>query len=225
VRLVLLGPPGVGKGTQARVLETELGVPQVASGDLLRAAVRDKSPLGLEAKSFMDRGALVPDELVVNLVDARLQQPDALKGFILDGFPRTVSQAETLGKKFETHSQKLDRVIAITAPDEELIKRISGRRTCRDCGAMFHVIYDPPRNMNLCNSCNGELYQRDDDAEDTVRMRLQVYAASTRPLLEYYTRLGLLSAIDGVGRAEEIGKRILEALGRGAKVAPEKGKV
>jgi adenylate kinase len=225
VRLVLLGPPGVGKGTQARMLEAELGVPQVASGDLLRAAVRDKSALGLEAKGFMDKGALVPDELVLKLVDARLQQPDALKGFILDGFPRTVSQAETLARMLEARSEKLDRVVAITAPDEELIKRISGRRTCRDCGAMFHVIYDPPRNMNLCNSCNGELYQRDDDAEDTVRMRLQVYAASTRPLLEHYQRLGLLAPIDGVGRAEEIGKRILEALGRDAKASSAKGKV
>jgi adenylate kinase len=192
---------------------------------LLRAAVRDKSALGLEAKGFMDKGALVPDELVLKLVDARLRQPDALKGFILDGFPRTVSQAETLAKMLDARGEKLDRVVAITAPDEELIKRISGRRTCRDCGAMFHVIYDPPRNMNLCNSCNGELYQRDDDAEDTVRMRLQVYAASTRPLLEHYQRLGLLAPIDGVGRAEDIGKRILEVLGRNAKATPAKGKV
>jgi adenylate kinase len=207
------------------MLEAELGVPQVASGDLLRAAVRDKSALGLEAKGFMDKGALVPDELVLKLVDGRLQQPDALKGFILDGFPRTVSQAETLAKMLEVRGENLDRVVAITAPDEELIKRISGRRTCRDCGAMFHVIYDPPRNMNLCNSCNGELYQRDDDAEDTVRMRLQVYSASTRPLLEHYQRLGLLAPIDGVGRVEEIGKRITEALGRDAKAAPAKGKV
>jgi adenylate kinase len=223
VRLVLLGPPGVGKGTQARMLEAEFGVPQVASGDLLRAGARDKTALGLEAKGYMDKGALVPDELVLKLVDARLQEPDALKGFILDGFPRTVSQAETLAKMLEARGQKLDRVVAITAPDEELIKRISGRRTCRDCGAMFHVIYDPPRNMNLCNSCNGELYQRDDDAEDTVRMRLQVYAASTRPLLEHYDRLSLLARIDGVGRAEEIGSRILEALGRKGSAALSKG--
>jgi adenylate kinase len=208
------------------MLEAELGAPQVASGDLLRAAVRDKTELGLEAKGYMDKGALVPDELVLKLVDARLQEADALKGFILDGFPRTVSQAETLAKMLEARGQKLDRVVAITAPDEELIKRISGRRTCRDCGAMFHVIYDPPRNMNLCNFCNGELYQREDDAEDTVRMRLQVYAASTRPLLEHYERLGLLSQIDGVGRAEEIGNRLLQALGRTVNSAPaRKGKV
>jgi len=206
------------------MLETQLGVPQVASGDLLRAAVRNKSTLGLEAKGFMDKGALVPDELVLKLVDARLQQPDALKGFILDGFPRTVSQAETLAKMLDARSEKLDRVVAIDVPDEELIKRISGRRTCRNCGAMFHVIYDPPRNMNLCNSCNGELYQREDDAEDTVRMRLQVYAASTRPLLEHYARLGLLAPIDGIGRTDEVKNRVLDAIGRGANAAPAKGK-
>ena len=223
MRLVLLGPPGAGKGTQARMLETQLGAPQVASGDLLRNAVREKSALGIEAKGFMDKGALVPDELVLKLIDARLRERDAQKGFILDGFPRTVSQAETLAKMLDARSEKLDRVIAISVPDEEIIKRISGRRTCRECGAMYHVIYDPPRNLNLCNSCNGELYQRDDDAEDTVRMRLQVYAASTRPLLEHYERLGLLSAVDGIGRTEEVSGRILSALGRGVKAAAAKG--
>jgi adenylate kinase len=205
------------------MLETRLGAPQVASGDLLRSAVRDKSPLGLEAKGFMDKGALVPDELVLKLVDARLRERDAQAGFILDGFPRTVSQAETLAKMLEARGEKLDRVIAIGVPDEEIIKRISGRRTCRECGAMYHVIYDPPRNQNLCNSCNGELYQRDDDAEDTVRMRLQVYAASTRPLLEHYERLGLLSRVDGIGRTEDVGDRILKALGVGTKSPAAKG--
>lgn len=224
MRLVLLGPPGAGKGTQARLLETRLGVPQVASGDLLRTAVQSKSALGLEAKGFMDKGALVPDELVLKLVDARLLTPDAMKGFILDGYPRTVPQAETLAGMLDARGAKLDRVVAISVPDGEIIKRISGRRTCRSCGAMFHLIYDPPRNMGLCNSCNGELYQREDDAEDTVRMRLQVYAASTRPLLEHYERLGLLSPIDGIGRTEEIEGRILNAIGRGAKLAPAKGK-
>jgi adenylate kinase len=220
---VLLGPPGAGKGTQARTLETRLGVPQIASGDLLRSAVRSKSPLGVRAKGFMDKGMLVPDELVLGLVDARLQERDALKGFILDGFPRTVSQAETLAKMLEGRGLKLDRVVALGVPDAEIIKRISGRRTCRNCGAMFHLIYDPPRNMDLCNSCNGELYQREDDAEETVRMRLQVYGASTRPLLEYYERLGLLSAIDGIGRTEEIENRIIEAIGQGGRTAQVKG--
>jgi adenylate kinase len=195
------------------MLETRLRVPQVASGDLLRAVARTKSALGQQAKSFMDKGALVPDDLVLKLIDDRLRKSDARTGFILDGFPRTVPQAETLAKMLEERGQKLDRVVAIIVPDEEIIKRISGRRTCRNCGAMYHVIFDPPTNMDLCNSCNGELYQRDDDAEDTVRMRLQVYAASTRPLLEHYERLGLLKQIDGIGRPEEIEQRILNAIG------------
>jgi adenylate kinase len=195
------------------MLETKLNAPQIASGDLLRAAVRNRTPLGLEAKSYMDRGGLVPDELVLKLINERLNQPDAQNGFILDGFPRTVAQAETLAKMLDDRGEKLDKAIAIIVPDEEIIKRISGRRTCRNCGAMYHLIYDPPRNMNLCNKCNGELYQREDDAEDTVRMRLQVYAASTAPLLEYYARQQLLAQIDGIGRPEEIEGRILSALG------------
>lgn len=213
MRLVLLGPPGAGKGTQARMLEARLHIPQVASGDLLRTAVRNRTALGLKAKEYMDKGALVPDELVLGLIDERLNQPDAKDGFILDGFPRTVAQAETLGNMLDKREDKLDKVVAIAVPDAEIIKRISGRRTCRNCGAMYHVIFDPPRNMNLCNSCNSELYQRDDDAEDTVRARLEVYATATRPLLEYYGRLGLLAQIDGIGRLEEIEQRIVGAIG------------
>jgi adenylate kinase len=225
VRLVLLGPPGAGKGTQARMLEKRFGVPQVASGDLLRTAVRKKTALGREAKRFMDKGALVPDDLVLKLVEERLSQPDAASGFILDGFPRTAAQAETLSAMLKTAGQRqLDKVVAIMVPDEEIVKRISGRRTCKNCGAMYHLIYDPPRNHNLCNSCNGELYQRDDDAEDTVRMRLEVYAATMRPLLEYYERAGLLKQIDGIGRSEEIQQRIVEALGSAGTAAAAKGK-
>ncbi|MFZ1120326.1 MAG: adenylate kinase [Candidatus Binataceae bacterium] len=224
MRLVLLGPPGAGKGTQARMLEKRLGVPQVASGDLLRTAVRKRTKLGVEAKRYMDKGALVPDDLVLKFIEERLSQPDAESGFILDGFPRTVAQAETLSAMLKgRESRPLDKVIAIMVPDEEIVKRISGRRTCKNCGAMYHLIYDPPRNQNLCNSCNGELYQRDDDAEDTVRMRLEVYAATMRPLLEYYERAGLLKQIDGIGRPEEIQQRIVEALGP-AGAAAAKGK-
>ena len=213
MRLVLLGPPGAGKGTQARMLETRLHAPQIASGDLLRAAVKNRTALGIEAKGYMDKGALVPDGLVLGMINERLSEADAHGGFILDGFPRTAAQAEALGKMLESRSEKLDKVVAIIVPDEEIVKRISGRRTCRNCGAMYHVIYDPPRNMNLCNQCNGELYQRDDDAEDTVRARLEVYAASTRPLLDYYGRMGLLAQIDGIGRPVDIENRILAALG------------
>lgn len=213
MRLVLLGPPGAGKGTQARMLEKRLNAPQVASGDLLRAAVRKRTALGMEAKRYMDKGALVPDELVFKLIEERLGQPDAVPGFILDGFPRTVAQAETLSVMLKARGLgQLDKAIAIIVPDDEIVKRISGRRTCKNCGAMYHLIYDPPRNQDLCNSCNGELYQRDDDAEDTVRMRLDVYASTTRPLLEFYGRAGLLAQIDGIGRPEEIQQRIVNAL-------------
>ncbi len=213
MRLVLLGPPGAGKGTQARMLESKLHAPQVASGDLLRAAVKNRTPLGVEARRYMDKGALVPDELVLKLIEERLNQADAAGGFILDGFPRNVAQAGTLARMLENRGEKLDRVVALIVPDAEIVKRISGRRTCRNCGAMYHLIYDPPRNVGVCNECHGELYQREDDAEETVRMRLKVYAESTRPLLEHYGRLGLLSEIDGLGATEEIERRILRALG------------
>ena len=199
------------------MLETKLKAPQVASGDLLRAAVRNRTQLGQQAKGFMDKGALVPDELVLGLIDERLNQADARDGFILDGFPRTVAQAQTLAKMLDRRHERLDKVVAIIVPDAEIVKRISGRRTCRNCGAMYHVIYDPPRNINVCNSCNGELYQREDDAEDTVRARLEVYAESTQPLLEHYRRLGLLAQVEGIGRPEDIERRIVAALGSGAK--------
>lgn len=214
MRLVLLGPPGAGKGTQARMLESKLNAPQVASGDLLRTAVKNRTALGVEAQRYMDQGALVPDELVLTLIEERLNQLDASAGFILDGFPRNVPQAETLARVLDGHGKKLDKVIALIVPDAEIVKRISGRRTCRNCGAMYHLIYDPPRNPGVCNECRGELYQREDDAEETVRMRLKVYAESTRPLLEHYGRLGLLAEIDGIGATEEIERRILRVLGR-----------
>ena len=223
MRLVLLGPPGAGKGTQARMLEKRLNTPQVASGDLLRSAVRSRTAVGLQAKRYMDKGALVPDDLVLKLIDERLNKPDAAAGFILDGFPRTVEQAETLAGMLKEHGDRhLDKVVAIMVPDDEIVKRISGRRTCKNCGAMYHLIYDPPRNQDLCNNCNGELYQRDDDAEDTVRMRLDVYAAATRPLLEYYGRTGLLTQINGIGRPEEIQQRIIDALGASGVAAKDK---
>jgi adenylate kinase len=225
VRLVMLGPPAAGKGTQARLLAEELKVPHVASGDLLREAVRKRTALGQKARSFMDRGNLVPDELVLELIDERLHKPDAQTGFILDGFPRTVAQAEALRKMLDAGSGPLDKVVAIIVPDEEIVKRISGRRTCANCGAMYHTIFDPPRNLNVCNVCNGELYQREDDAEDTVRMRLEVYRDSTRPLLEHYQRMGLLAQVDGIGSPEEIHQRILAALdGRVARPAARRAK-
>lgn len=208
MRLVLLGPPGAGKGTQAQSLGALWSIPQVASGDLLRAAVREGSKLGREASGYMDRGALVPDELVLRMVAERLEKPDARAGFILDGFPRNVTQAEALAKM----GIKLDKVVAVIVPDEELVKRISGRRTCRNCNAMYHVTFEPPKKAGLCDKCGGELYQRADDREETVRERLKVYREATQPLLDHYGRLGLLAKIDGVGKTDEVERRILAAV-------------
>jgi adenylate kinase len=195
------------------MLEGKLHVPQVASGDLLRIAVRDQTPLGIQAKSFMDKGGLVPDDLVLDMIAERLNRPDAQRGFILDGFPRNVAQAEALGSILNRRNEALDKVVAITLAEEEIVKRISGRRTCGSCSSMYHVVFEPPRSDNKCDKCGGELYQREDDAEHTVRARLQVYATATRPLLDYYGRCGLLAQIDGLGRPEEIEHRILSALG------------
>ena len=220
MRLVLLGPPGAGKGTQARALATLWGIPQIASGDLLRAVVREESELGREAASYMDRGQLVPDELVLKLIDARLRKEDARTGFILDGFPRNVSQAEALAKGLERSQLKLDKVVAVIVPDEEIVKRISGRRTCANCDAMYHVVFEPPNKPGICDKCGGELYQREDDAEETVRERIKVYDETTSPLLDYYGRLGMLAQIDGVGRPDEVEKRILAAV-NGVAVPPK----
>ena len=212
MRLVLLGPPGAGKGTQARSLAALWKIPQVASGDLLRAAVREGSKLGREAAGSMDRGALVPDGVVLKMVAERLEKSDARVGFILDGFPRNVMQAEALAAGLARSGQKLNKVVAVIVPDEELVKRISGRRTCRNCNAMYHVTFEPPKQAGVCDKCGGELYQRADDAEATVRERLKVYREATQPLLDHYGRLGLLAKIDGVGRPEEVEKRIVSAV-------------
>ncbi len=212
MRLILIGPPGAGKGTQARSLAERLKAPQIASGDLLRAAVRDGTELGLKAKRFMDEGALVPDQLVLDMIGNRLDLPDARAGFILDGFPRTVAQADTLDEMLKRRNIVLNKAVAISVPDEELVERISGRRTCHECGAMYHVTYEPPRNSGRCDACGGELYQRDDDIEETVRARLAVYAKSTEPLLDYYARLGLLARVDGTGAPATVEQRILDVL-------------
>ena len=209
---MLLGPPGAGKGTQARALAALWGIPQVSSGDLLRAVVREDSDLGREAASYMDRGQLVPDELVLKLIAERLKNKDARKGFILDGFPRNVSQAEALGKGLDRVGLKLDKAVAVIVPDEEIVKRISGRRTCAKCNAMYHIAFEPPAKPGVCDKCGGELYQREDDAEETVRERLKVFAEATRPLLDHYGQQGLLAQVDGVGSTDEVAKRILSAV-------------
>ncbi|MGH7864952.1 MAG: adenylate kinase [Candidatus Binataceae bacterium] len=213
MRLVMLGPPGAGKGTQARMLSERLGVAHIASGDLLRNAGRSGSALGLKAKVLMDRGQLVPDEMVLKLIEARMRQHDAQKGFILDGFPRSPAQAEALEAMLHAVGGAIDRVVALSVPDEEIVQRNSGRRTCRNCGASFQTVFDPPQVAGKCDKCGGNLFQRADDKEDTVRARLKVYQESTRPVVEYYARQGSLARVDGMGKPAEILKRILKALG------------
>ncbi|MDY0040823.1 MAG: adenylate kinase [Desulforhabdus sp.] len=213
MNIILLGPPGAGKGTQAKRLIDKYAIPQISTGDMLRAALKEGTPLGLEAKKFMDKGALVPDNVVIGLVKERIQQKDCAKGYMLDGFPRNVSQAEELDKMLGDLGQKIDDVICIEVPNEELVGRLTGRRTCRSCGAGYHVMFDPPKKEGVCDKCQGELYQRDDDNEATVKSRLQVYANQTEPLIDYYQKQGKLRPINGVGDMGEIFARITTVLG------------
>jgi adenylate kinase len=213
MRLIFLGPPGAGKGTQARTLATEQGVPQIATGDMLREAVAKGTRLGLEAKSYMNQGALVPDDVVVGLVAERLAAPDAGKGFILDGFPRTAAQAAALERLLKDRGLAIERVIYFEVSEKELLRRLSGRRMCRQCEHPYHVEFSPPKRAGRCDRCGGELYQREDDGETAVRRRLEVYAAQTAPLLEYYRSQGLLTAIRGEGSPQEIGSAIRRVAG------------
>ncbi len=211
MNLILLGPPGVGKGTQAKRLTEEYKIPQVSTGDMLRAAIKAGSKLGLEAKGYMDRGALVPDSVVLGLVDERFQG-DAKKGFILDGFPRTVAQADTLGGMLKKAGRTIDHVVCLTADNEELVSRLSGRRTCAKCSTPFHVKFNPPKKAGICDACGGELYQRDDDKEVAIRNRLVTYDAQTKPLIEYYKGVKLLRPVDALGSMDEVTARIRSVL-------------
>jgi adenylate kinase len=212
VRVLFLGPPGAGKGTQARDLAQEWGVPQIATGDMLREAMAADTPLGREAKQYYDRGALVPDEVIVGMIADRLAQPDAKRGFILDGFPRTIGQAEALGRLLDSLGQPLDRVLFFDVTEAELLRRLTGRRVCRQCGATYHVVSAPSRRAGICDRCGGELYQRADDSEDTVRTRLQVYATQTAPLLEYYRQRNLLVRVPAEGSIQGIRDFLREAV-------------
>jgi adenylate kinase len=213
MNIVLLGPPGAGKGTQAKRLIEKYGIPQVSTGDMLRAALKEGTPLGLEAKKYMDQGALVPDSVVIGLVKERIQKPDAAKGYMLDGFPRNVSQAEALDSMLKELSQKIDHVVCVEVPSKDLVGRLTGRRTCRSCGSGFHVLFDPPKVEGKCDKCSGELYQRDDDNEATVTSRLKVYDEQTKPLIDYYEKQSKLRRINGVGDMSEILQRITSVLG------------
>ena len=211
MRLIFLGPPGAGKGTQAKALAQEWGVPQIATGEMLREAVKAGTPLGREAGRIMESGALVPDEVMVGLIAERLRQPDAARGFILDGFPRTIAQAEALNHLLKDLGQALDAVVYFDVAEPELLRRLTGRRLCRQCQTAFHLVSAPPQRAGICDRCGGELYQRDDDSEATVRHRLDVYARQTAPLLDYYRGRGLLSSVKGEGSVPSIAAAIRRA--------------
>lgn len=212
MNMVLLGPPGAGKGTQAKMLIEKYGIPQISTGDILRENLKNQTELGMQAKKYMDAGKLVPDEVVIGIIDNRLKEDDCQKGYMLDGFPRTVAQAEALDKILSSRNSGIDRVISIDVPREDLLARLTGRRTCRQCGRGYHVIFDPPKKEGVCDKCSGELYQRDDDNEATVASRLEVYANQTQPLIDYYQNKGLLRPVNGQGKIQEIFDRIVGVL-------------
>ena len=214
MRLVFLGPPGAGKGTQARALAQEWGVPHIATGDMLRDAAAAGTPLGRQARAFMERGALVPDDVIIGLIAERLAEPDAKRGFVLDGFPRTIPQAEALDRLLAEREQGLDRVIYFDVSEDELLRRLTGRRACPACQATYHVTANPPRRPGVCDRCGTELVQRPDDREDTVRTRLKVYAEQTAPLLEHYRRRAVLATVAGTGAIEAVRDAVRRAATR-----------
>ncbi|MFF7977859.1 adenylate kinase [Streptomyces sp. NPDC007901] len=215
MRIVLVGPPGAGKGTQAVRLAGELKIPHISTGDLFRANISQETELGKLAKSYMDAGNLVPDEVTIAMAKDRMEQQDAVNGFLLDGFPRNVSQAEALDELLQTEGIKLDAVLDLEVPEEEVVKRIAGRRICRnDSSHVFHVTYKQPAKEGVCDVCGGELYQRDDDSEATVRTRLEVYHTQTEPIIDYYKAQGLVATISALGKVEEVTTRAMEALQR-----------
>lgn len=211
--LILLGPPGAGKGTQASRIVADYGIPHISTGDILRSAVKNQTEMGLEAKKFMDAGALVPDSVVIGIVKDRLQEPDTAKGFLMDGFPRTIPQAEALDAALDTLGRAVTKTVVILVDEEDLVRRLTGRRICRSCQAPFHVMFNQPKKEGVCDRCGGELYQRDDDTEATVRNRLEVYRNQTEPLIDYYDRAGVVARIDGAQSPDDVYADIRTALG------------
>lgn len=212
MKIILLGGPGAGKGTQAQKLSQKYDALHIATGDILRQAVKDKTEMGLMAKSYMDKGQLVPDDVVIGIIDDRLAQPDASAGFVLDGFPRTVPQANALDKLIAKLDISLDAVVNINTSANVVVERLSGRRTCRDCQTVYHVTYSAPKKAGICDKCGGQLYQRDDDHEETIRERLQVYEKQTSPLLDYYRGSGKLVEVSGDSMIEEVYAAICRSL-------------
>jgi adenylate kinase len=211
--LILLGPPGAGKGTQAALVSQGAGVAHVATGDLFRENIRNQTELGMQAKAYVDKGALVPDELTIRLLLDRLDRPDTQKGVLLDGFPRTVEQARALDEALKLRGQAVDKVLYINVGEEEVVRRLAGRWTCRNCGAVYHQVFSPPKQTGKCDQCGGELYQRDDDKPETVRNRLTVFNQQTAPLIDYYKGQGKLLEVNGEQEADAVGRDLLKAAG------------
>lgn len=213
MKIIMLGAPGAGKGTQAKKIAEKYQIPHISTGDIFRANIKNGTELGKKAKTYMDQGLLVPDELVVDLVVDRVRQKDCESGYVLDGFPRTIPQAEALDKALADMGQKIDYAIDVDVPDENIIRRMSGRRACVGCGATYHLVYAPARIENICDKCGGELILRDDDKPETVKKRLDVYHEQTQPLIEYYTNSAILKAVDGTIDIEDVFAEIVKILG------------
>ncbi len=212
MNLLIMGPPGAGKGTQAERMVKELQITHISTGDMFRAAIANGTEMGMKAKEYMDKGALVPDEVVIGMVKDRLQEEDCKKGFLLDGFPRTVEQAEALDQTLKELAIKLDAVINIEVPLDKLMARLTGRRVCKNCGASYHVLFNPPKTEGKCDSCGGELYQRSDDNEESVKTRLDAYMEKTQPLIDYYKEKGILKNINGDQEIDKVLEDILAAV-------------
>ena len=204
MKIVMLGAPGAGKGTQARMISEKYGIPQISTGDIFRANIRNQTELGQKAKSYMDQGLLVPDELTLDLIMDRLSQEDCAKGYILDGFPRTIPQAEALTRALDAQNTKIDYAVDVEVPDENIVERMSGRRSCPICGATYHIRYNAPAKEGVCDECGAELTQREDDKAETVQKRLSVYHASTQPLIAYYRTQGCMHSVDGTKSMEDV---------------------
>ena len=213
MKIIMLGAPGAGKGTQAKKIAAKYGIPHISTGDIFRANIKNGTELGKKAKTYMDQGLLVPDELVVDLVVDRVNQDDCTNGYVLDGFPRTIPQAEALTEALEKMGQKVDFAIDVNVPDENIVKRMGGRRACVTCGATYHMVYAPTKKEGICDTCGGELILRDDDKPETVQKRLNVFHDQTQPLIDYYASQGILRTVDGTVDIDDVFRAITEFLG------------
>lgn len=213
MKIIMLGAPGAGKGTQAKKIAAKYAIPHISTGDIFRANIKNGTELGKKAKEYMDKGMLVPDELTVNLVIDRFKNPDCANGYVLDGFPRTIPQAEALDKALTALGEKIDYAVNVEVPDENIVNRMSGRRACVGCGATYHIVYNAPKTENVCDSCGEKLILRDDDKPETVQNRLKVYHEQTQPLIEYYGKKGVLKEVDGTLDMDEVFNAIVKILG------------